>query len=193
MTLSQAQASTILTRLGFRVNTSSRYSRAVVNFQKAWNLGPFLSIDGKKGPKTDSALLLSEARRAKGLGTASAHFSFTEMRCKCGGRYEDCQRIWSPRSVYASLEASRIKVNHSIYITSGCRCPNYNARVGGASSSQHKVGLAVDWTGPDKDTVRGWHIWRGIGYGGLSDRSLHTDLRPTSTTSSPMTWKYASW
>ena len=191
MTISKAQASTILTRLGFRVNTSARYNQAIKNFQRGWNLGPALLVDGSKGPTTDKALLLSEARRAKGLGTASAHFSFLEMRCKCGGRYADCQRIWTPRSVFGRLEVSRVKCGQGISVISGCRCPNHNKAVGGASSSMHLTGLAADWHGPDKDTVRSWRLWRGIGYGSSSDRSLHTDLRPTSSVLKPMTWVYS--
>lgn len=193
MALTTAQAAAFLTRLGFRVNTSARYVQAVKNFQRGWNLGPALSVDGLKGAKTDAALLLSEARRARGLGTASAHFSFAEMGCKCSGRYADCSRVWTPRSVFAAMETSRAKVGGPISITSGCRCPNYNKAVGGAASSQHMPGLAVDWKGPDKDTVRSWRIWRGIGYGARSDRSLHTDLRATSTTTAPMQWVYPGW
>lgn len=193
MALTKAQASTILTRLGFRVNTSTRYLQGLRNFQNGWTLGIALTVDGLLGPKTDAALLLSEKRRASGLGTASAHFSYAEMQCKCGGRFADCQRIWTPRHVFAAMETSRAKVGHSILVTSGCRCPNYNQSIGGASSSRHKAGDAVDWTGPDKDTTRSWRIWRGIGYGGHSDRSLHTDLRPTSTPASPMMWVYPGW
>lgn len=193
MVLTKPQASTILTHLGFRVDTGFRYSQALRNFQRGWSLRSALVVDGVKGPKTDAALLLSETRRYKGLGTASANFSFREVQCKCGGRYVDCPRIWTARSVFAALEASRAKVNHPISITSGCRCPNYNEDVGGARASQHKDGLAIDWKGPDKDTVRSWRLWRGIGYGSHSDCSLHTDLRPTSTTASPMTWVYPGW
>jgi zinc D-Ala-D-Ala carboxypeptidase len=192
MSLTKAQASTILTRLGFRVNTSSRYNQAIKNFQKGWYLGAALVVDGAKGSKTDSALLLSEARRVKGLGTAAEHFSFAEMACKCGGRYTDCQRIWADRSVFASLEASRKKLGRPISITSGCRCPNHNRAVSGASNSMHLYGLAVDWRGPDKDITRSWRLWRGIGYGGRSDVSLHTDLRPTASVLSPTTWIYSN-
>lgn len=188
MSLTKAQASTILTRLGWRVNSTARYNRAVLNFQRGWNLGPTLAADGVKGPKTDKALLLSEARRAKGLGTASAHFSFMEVQCNCGGKYADCQRIWAPRKVFSALEVSRAEVKHSIHVTSGGRCPNYNAKVGGAKFSRHMAGDAIDWAGPDKDTVRSWGVWRGIGYGSHSDCSLHTDLRPTKTS-----WIYPGW
>jgi zinc D-Ala-D-Ala carboxypeptidase len=193
MALTRAQASTLLSRLGFRVNTAGNYTQSVKNFQKGWNLGAALVVDGLIGAHTDAALLLSESRRVHGLGTASAHFSFSEVLCKCGGRYADCQRIWTPRAVFASLEASRVRVGHSIGVTSGCRCPNYNASVGGASDSRHKYGDAIDWSGPDKDITRSWHIWHGIGYGAHSDHSLHTDLRPTSTVTNPMTWIYPGW
>lgn len=188
MALTKAQASTILTRLGFRVDTSFRYTQALKNFQLGWNLGTALSSDGVKGAKTDAALLLSEARRVRGLGTASVHFSFMEMRCKCGGKYADCKRVWTPRSVFAKMEVSRAKVGHSISILSGCRCPNYNASIDGALSSRHMAGDAVDWIGPDKDITRSWNIWRGVGYGGKSDRSLHTDIRPIQAT-----WIYPGW
>lgn len=193
MALTKAQASTILTRLGFRVNTPTRYMQALMNFQRGWNLGAALKIDGIKGPSTDSALLLSESRRAHGLGTASAHFSFMEVRCKCGGNYVDCQRIWIRRSVFASLEGSRRRIGRSITITSGCRCPNYNRDVKGSLSSRHKSGDAVDWKGPDKDIVRSWRIWRGVGYGSNSDCALHTDLRPTASVISPTMWVYPGW
>lgn len=191
MALTKAQASVILTRLGFRVNTNGRYAQALRDFQGGWNLGTALKVDGVKGPQTDSALLLSEARRVKGLGTASRNFSFSEVACKCGGRYADCRRIWTPRSVFASLEASRARVGRAISVTSGCRCANHNKAVGGATNSMHLYGLAADWTGPDKDVTRSWRIWRGIGYGGRSDRSLHTDLRPTASVTSPVTWIYS--
>lgn len=193
MVMTKPQSSTILTRLGFRVNTNARYSEALRNFQRGWNLGPLLANDGVLGPNTDAALRLSELRRSRGLGTASANFSFTEVRCKCSGSFADCDRIWTPRSVFSALEKSRIYVGRSISVTSGCRCPNYNARVGGAPESRHKAGDAIDWRGTDKDVVKMWKVWRGIGYGKQSDCSLHTDLRPTSTVSNPMTWVYPGW
>jgi len=192
MALTKAQASTILSRLGWRVDTAARYSQALKNFQIGWHLGNPLKIDGVLGETTSRALLLSEARRAKGLGTASANFSFSEMACKCGGKYAGCQRIWTRRSVFATLEKSRAKLGKPISITSGCRCIDHNKSVGGATQSQHLYGLAVDWRGPDKDVTRGWKIWHGIGYGGRSDVSLHTDLRSGSSGASPTTWVYGN-
>lgn len=192
MAISKAQASRILFRLGWRVDTTTRYNQALKNFQIGWHLGNPLKADGLLGDMTSKALLLSEARRAQGLGTASANFSFSEVACKCGGRYSDCQRIWLRRSVFATLEKSRRHIGKPISVTSGCRCRNHNNAVGGAKESQHLYGLAIDWRGPDKDVTRGWKIWHGIGYGGRSDLSLHTDLRPGATPLTPTTWIYSS-
>lgn len=38
---------------------------------------------------------------------------------------------------------------YSIQITSGYRCPDLNARVGGVETSQHTLGLAADWICPE--------------------------------------------
>jgi hypothetical protein len=200
MALSRTQAAAILKNLGWRVNTSARLTQAIKDFQRGWNLGTALSVDGIVGPKTSAALTLSEARRRKGLGTASAHFSFTEFACKCGGRYAGCRRIWIIRQQVQRLEAYRTKIgNRPVSITSGCRCYSHNRAVGGASNSQHLYGAACDITGPDKDTVRSWKLFAGIGYSGHTDRTAHVDSRDKSGNNTtggqawaPTTWRY-SW
>ena len=200
MALSRTQAAAILRNLGWRVDTTARYTQAVKDFQRGWNLGSPLSVDGLVGPKTSAAMTLSEARRRKGLGTASAHFSFTEFRCKCGGKYASCRRIWILRSHVQRLESYRAKTGRAVSITSGCRCLGHNRAVGGASSSQHLFGCATDISGPDKDTVKSYRLFAGIGYGAKSDRALHVDSRDLgghNTTGgrpiSPTLWRYSAW
>jgi hypothetical protein len=199
MALSRAQAGTVLKNLGFRVNTSARLTQAIKDFQRGWNLGGALTVDGLVGPKTSAALSLSEARRRKGLGTMSAHFSFSEFACKCGGRYASCRRIWMVRAHIQRLEAYRAKVG-PVKVISGCRCPSHNKAVGGASSSQHMFGVATDIAGPDKDRVAGYRLFAGIGYGGRSDLTKHVDSRDKgghNTTGGsptrPTKWVYAAW
>lgn len=193
--LTRSQAAVILSRLGWRVNTSGRLTQAIKDFQRGWNLGPALTVDGLVGPKTSYALRLSESRRAKGLGTASAHFSFTEFACKCGGKYASCRRIWILRAQVQRLEAFRSKVGRPVSITSGCRCVGHNAAVGGASSSQHLYGAACDVTGPDKDTVASWRLFAGIGYSGRTDRTAHVDSRDKSgnNTTGGRPWAPTKW
>lgn len=38
----------------------------------------------------------------------------------------------------------RDKINRPVTISSGCRCPAHNKRVGGVASSQHLKGTALD-------------------------------------------------
>ena len=70
--LTQAQATKILRNLGWRVRTTSEYHTVVKHFQRGWNLGPALEVDGVvgPGPDTSAALLLSESRRRAGKKTA---------------------------------------------------------------------------------------------------------------------------
>ena len=198
--LTRSQAAAILSRLGFRVDTTARLTQAIKDFQLGWNLGSYLTIDGLVGPKTSAALVLSEARRRKGLGTASAHFSFSEFACKCGGRYAGCRRIWINRNHVARLEGYRSRMGTSVKIVSGCRCPGHNRAVGGASNSQHMYGTATDIAGPSHQKVAGFRLFAGIGYGGKSGLTKHVDSRDKgghNTTGGsptrPTQWVYSTW
>lgn len=210
MTISSTSAKTILGRLGFRVSTNARYTQALRDFQGGWNLGTALDIDGILGPKTSAALVLSESRRSKGQGTASAHFSFSEFACHCGGKYSACRRVAGEgvarhgvhvlRALIQGLELTRASYYRSgMTIVSGYRCDSHNHAVGGASSSQHRWGAAADIARVvDKDTLRAKHWFAGIGYQASSDRAQHVDRRDLSgvnptrgSRTSPTTWRYS--
>jgi zinc D-Ala-D-Ala carboxypeptidase len=143
--LTQNQAITILRALGWRVLSVGEYHQALKHFQGGWALGPALKADGILGPYTSAALRISEARRRCALPTASAHFSFVEMRCKCGGKFSACARIWFTRAAFKELERYRASLGHGISIVSGCRCFGHNKAVHGASQSRHMAGDAADF------------------------------------------------
>lgn len=199
-TLSRPQSAGILHNLGWRVETTGHYAQAVRDFQHGWNLGPALTVDALVGPLTAAALLRSEANRRAGRGTASAHFSFSEFACNCGGRYANCRRIWIIRAQVQSLETYR---THSgpLTVVSGCRCAEHNRAVGGASNSQHMMGSATDVAKRfTPATVRSWGVFAGIGYGGVSNEVCHVDRRDASGNnptqghpSSPTSWIYSTW
>ena len=67
-----------------------------------------------------AALLKSENNRRKGLGTASAHFSFAEVQCRCRGKYSTCQRIWMKRKTFVMMEQYRTKSKKPFTVVSGC-------------------------------------------------------------------------
>ena len=54
------------------------------------------------------------------------------------------------------LEPLRVKLNASIYISSGYRCERVNSAIGGANRSQHCKGQAVDTTAQGL-TVEEWY------------------------------------
>lgn len=198
-TLSVSQASAILRRLGWRVNDGPTFRRALANFQTGYALGGALTADGVLGPKTTAALLRSEGARVAGRGTASAHFSFAEFACKCGGRYGSCERIKLRRQLVIGLEQYRAKAGATT-IVSGYRCPGHNRAVGGASSSQHMFGGAADvgYALTDRQVAR-IGAFSGIGRSRTTHKVRHVDVRAIAghnltggSTKRPTIWDYAT-
>lgn len=198
--LTRDQATAFLRELGWRIRSTQEFAQAVMNFQRGWNLGAPLDVDGIVGPLTSEALRVSIARSRAGKPTASAHFWFTEFACKCNGSHSDCQRIWIIRSQVARLEIYRAKLAGPVTIVSGCRCRGHNARVGGAKKSQHLFGAACDVSKKLKDAdVKALRQFAGIGKSRSSSLVVHVDSRDVSghnttggTPATPTMWEYAS-
>lgn len=163
-----------LSVLGWRVDTLAQATAAIRDFQAAWNLGAPLAVDGSAGPATRAALAVSVDRRAKGLPDISEHFNASEFACACGGRWADCRRIWTPRSTIAMAERYRVLIGPFTPERAG-RCPTENARVGGASKSQHLYGRGLDvpvralrveelQAARIGATGIGYYTWRGARY-----------------------------
>lgn len=184
--LTRGQAQTILKNLGWRVDTSARLNQGIKDFQAGWNLGPALVVDGRTGPKTSAAMRLSESRRKAGRTTASANFSFTEVRCRCGGKYASCRRIWTQRKALQMMESYRAKSKQSLTVVSGCRCPSHNKAVGGSPTSRHPQGLACDVQPRfSTSTVKSWKVATHIGYGSVSKKVVHIDMGIGATVTNP--------
>lgn len=71
----------------------------------------------------------------------SPHFSRDEFTCKCG-----CGFNTVDTQMLRLLEKIRTYFNAPVIVNSGCRCTEYNHKVGGAEKSQHLIGRAADIT-----------------------------------------------
>lgn len=69
----------------------------------------------------------------------SEHFDSKEFECKCGcGYFVHCDEL------VIVLEELREVYRQPITINSGCRCEEWNRKVGGEQKSQHLLGTAAD-------------------------------------------------
>ena len=103
------------------------------------------------------------------------HFNSDEFACQCGCGYDDIDM-----NLVEKLEELRNAVDEPLIITSGCRCPEHNAEVGGVSNSQHVYGKAADVELPDGYTVDEFaDLAEDIGFDGIGkyDWGIHVDVR----------------
>jgi N-acetylmuramoyl-L-alanine amidase len=127
---------------------------AVLKFQTKF-LGAG-QADGVVGPKTWAALEgnlplddgLPGAVPASGVKVykkgadvqLSKNFHLSEYACKCS----QCSTVVVDHGHVANLQRLRDKLGRPINITSGYRCENHNAAVGGVKNSEHVQGSATD-------------------------------------------------
>ena len=69
----------------------------------------------------------------------SEHFNRSEFACKCGCGFDTVDA-----ELILLLEEIRGTFHRPVVISSGSRCREYNAAVGGKQSSQHLLGRAAD-------------------------------------------------
>jgi hypothetical protein len=194
--LTNAETTKRLRAIGFRIRTTGEMHQAVRAFKTGWfKLGPSLLISGAAtnavGPRTSAALDLAYDRQQDGKTTMSPHFSFSETKCKCGGSFTACRRIWPTRRAVINLETLRAELYPGgLSVVSWCRCTGHNKAVGGASASRHLKGDAVDIPHTHSlAQVRKEHLYRGLGVEPDGNVS-HVDNRPGSTTN-PTVWHYS--
>lgn len=170
----------------------------VEDFQRSWNLGRALEVDGIVGPNTSAALTTSVDALHHGEPTISRNFSAHEFACHCGGKLKGCAKTKILRITLLSLEWLRADLGGPITVIDGYRCLSHNASVGGAKDSQHLYGSAVDADFRiDKDDLVDDRLFSGIGYKAASGRVTHVDRRDVSGHNSthgtlihPTLWTY---
>ena len=113
--------------------------------------------------------------------TISPYFRRDEFACNCGCGFDtvDIRTL-------SVLESIRDHFG-PVYITSGCRCSDYNAQVGGVPDSQHVHARAADIQveGASPDAVYGYVVNNLPGVSaGRYDTFTHVDTR----TNGPARW-----
>lgn len=104
-------------------------------------------VDGLYGYNTDFLLRSAYACRN------SKYFKLSEFRCKCNGKYCTGYPSALSESLVTGLNTLRERVGSPLSITSGMRCPTWNAKQGGAKSSRHMAGKAADIKGSATNTT----------------------------------------
>lgn len=121
--------------------------QATADFQDDYGL----EADGIFGPLTEAKILEAVAGIAQPVESENfwdgiKHFDREEFRCKCGGKY--CNGFPAEPSEKLVRLADRVREHFGAVATvsSGIRCKQHNANVGGVSASRHMSGKAMDFT-----------------------------------------------
>jgi uncharacterized protein YcbK (DUF882 family) len=84
------------------------------------------------------------ARKLPQTYKLSDHFTASEMAC------HHCGRVYVTPALMIMLEKLRDLFGIPLSVCSGYRCPSHNVAIGGAPSSKHMLGMAVDIAVPEK-------------------------------------------
>ena len=110
---------------------------ATIQWQAEYDLTP----DGIAGVKTRAKI--QEVADEVDWWADIRYFVPKEFACKCG-RYCDGYPAQMQRSVVELADRAREALKGPGFVSSGLRCPQHNANVGGVSNSRHLNGKAVD-------------------------------------------------
>lgn len=184
MTIKQIQH--LLAYLGYDVEPDDIYGiqtkAATTQFQEEYGE---LDPDGKPGQQTQVAL-----QKAVGEGWQKPAevqegtfweeiiwFTPEEFVCHCG-----CGTGDPEESLVRKVDEIRRRLGVPVIVTSGVRCAAHNAKVGGASNSQHLYHRAADLhssVSPAKMKEVAEAVFGDTGGIGLYDWGIHVDTRAT--------------
>ena len=108
-----------------------------------WQRENGLTPDGIAGALTREKLPNLPASEGEDWWNSIQYFSRKEFACKCG-RYCDGYPAQMQRRVVELADRARAELNGVGYVSSGLRCTQHNANVGGVANSRHLLGKAVD-------------------------------------------------
>ena len=108
-----------------------------------------IAVDGLGGPETDKALLHAVAygitKKESGFWADIKHFNRKEFKCKCGNIYCNGYPAEPQEKLIRVADKIREHFGATATVSSGLRCKQHNANVGGVSNSRHLTGKAMDF------------------------------------------------
>ena len=108
-----------------------------------WQRENRLTPDGIAGAITRGKILKLPASELEDWWSSIQYFSRREFACKCR-RYCDGYPAQMQRTVVELADRAREELRGVGFVSSGLRCSQHNANVGGVSNSRHLTGKAVD-------------------------------------------------
>lgn len=155
MTIKQKQA--LLFYLGYYVgNIDGDWGTLSKTATKAFQKDFGLTVDGKCGDDTEKALRhavaygmparKSDTSTAKDWWDEIKYFNKAEFACKCGGKYCKGYPTEMQQKVVKVADRTRGYFGKQAIVSSGLRCNQHNANVGGVANSRHRQGKAIDFS-----------------------------------------------
>ena len=178
----------------FGVLTEQKTTEIIAGIQEALSV----SVDGLAGENTKAATM--KYQRANGLqvdGIAGKetraaleqegdwwdsieYFHRSEFKCNCGGKYCGGYPVEPKKALVQTADRVRKHFGAAALVSSGVRCPQHNANVGGVSNSRHLYGKAMDFciTGKTAQQVLAYvQSQRSIRYAYAIDQNyVHMDV-----------------
>jgi hypothetical protein len=111
------------------------------------------------------------------VGNLSAHFSESELACRC------CGELIIVPALIDALERLRELAGKPIKIHAGYRCPKHNQEIGGVTDSEHTRGMAADIAIPGLTLQLMYELALQVpaflegGIGAYDGAFLHVDVR----------------
>ena len=108
-----------------------------------WQRENGLTPDGIAGAITRENIFSQPTLEVSDWWNEIQYFSRKEFACKCG-RYCNGFPAQMEQGIVQLADRARAELKGTGFVSSGLRCPQHNANVGGVSNSRHLIGKAVD-------------------------------------------------